>query len=343
MWTIRDVISEALARSNVVGRRQIQNAPGDKIQDALDILRDIAADFTTKNLLQWLQGAVEINPNKPEQYVVSNGYIEGTDFWFVSSDGSDVPPVPSAGVWDRARCWDKENSVWDIYTPPGQAGIGVWRRTNYANKQTAIGHLNGAIKVIPAGLQTETILGTVEPGISGDYVDFEVEGLDRIIGVYFDLYNLNASGDMSQALKYVSYEDFWSGTWGSYVYTWQAISDTKVKLWLKQDMVNQLRGKSYGMKVIYNKAWHFELDDEVRAPDIYRSLFLSALTYRLAVRWPRLDPAHTERLRLELEDRIANLSSKTRAQKYVTRDPEPSYRRKLTMGELMSGSFIFGG
>lgn len=344
MWIINDVISEALARANIVGRRQIQNAPGDKVYDALDILRDLAADFTNKNLLQWLQGTVEINPARPEQYVLSNGYIEGTDFWYVNTDGSNVPPVPSAGVWDRARCWDKENSVWDIYTEPGQAGIGVWRRTNYPNKQTAIANLNGAIKIVPGGVKTETILGVVDDSLAGtgDYVDVEVEGLDRIIGVYYELYNTDQK-DMNQALQYVSFEDFWNANWGSYVYTWQSISDTKVKLWLKQEMVNRLCGQEFGIKVVYNKAWHFDLYDEVRAPDVYRSLFLSALTYRLAVRWPRLDPAHTERLRLEMEDRIAALSSKTRAMKYVTRDLDPLSNRKLTRRELFSGSYIFGG
>ena len=344
MWVINDLISEALARANIVGRRQIQNAPGDKVWDALDILRDIAADFTNKNLLQWLQGAVEINPNKPAQYVLQNGYIEDVDFWYVNTDGSDVPDVPSAGVWDRARCWDKDCSVWDIYTEPGQAGTAVWRKTSYPSKDAAIAHLNGAIKVIPEGIQPETILGVVDESLAGtgDYVDVEVEGLDRIIGVYYELYNAGQR-DMNQELQFVSYEEFWSANWGSYVYTWQPISDTKVKLWLKQDLINRLQGNEYGIKVIYNKAWHFDLYDEVRAPDVYRSLFLSALTYRLAVRWPRLDPAHTERLRLEMEERIATVSSKTRAMKYVTRDLDPLSNRKLTRRELWSGSFVFGG
>lgn len=343
MWIIRDVISEALARANIVGRRQVQHAPGDKVMDALDILRDIAADFTNKNLLQWLQETVEIPTVLPEKLILNEGWDLGVNFWIAMND-EEVPPLPSAGVWDTAFCWDKNCTVWNIIGVG--PGVGAWRKMTYPNPEAARAHMsyNGQDAVLeyaPAGMRTEVILGSIDPDIHSDYVDVACKDLDRVIAVYFEFTNPLENGDYNYPLGFVSYEDFWNGGWGPSVFTYQNISDTKTKIYLKKLLIDRLPG-TYGIKVVYNKAWNFDLDTEVRSPDIYRSLFLSALTYRLAVRWPRLDPAHTERLKQEMLDRIDIVSSKTRALKYVTRAGVCRDKRLVNKAQLMTGSFILG-
>ena len=342
MWIIRDVISEALARANIVGRRQVQHAPGDKLMDGLDILRDIAADFSSKNLLQWLQETVEIPTILPEKLILNEGWDLGVNFWIVTND--NPPELPSAGVWDTAFCWDKNCTVWDVMIV--SPGVGTWRRTVYPSKDIAMAHMTyhgekAVLEYEPEGMRTEIILGSIDPDIHSDYVDVACKDLDKITAVYYETTDPNVDGDYNYPLGFVSYQDFWNGGWGSSIYTYQSISDTKAKLYIKSLMRDRLP-LSYGLKVIYNKAWNFDLDTEVRAPDVYRSLFLAALTYRLAVRWPRLDPAHTERLRKEMEDRIAVVSSKTRALKYVTRAGVCRNSRLVNRAQLMSGSFIFG-
>ena len=342
MWIIRDIISEALARANIIGRKQVQHAPGDKLMDGLDILRDIAADFSSKNLLQWLQETVDVPTILPEKLILNEGWDLGVNFWIVTDN--NPPELPSAGVWDTAFCWDKNCVVWDVMIEG--PGVGAWRRTVYPNKETAMDHMsyNGKRAVLeyePAGMRTEIILGSIDPDIHSDYVDVACKDLDKIVAVYYELTNPSNEYDRDIPLNFVSFQDFWNGGWGSYVYTYQAISDTKSKLYIKYLMSDMLTN-SYGLKVIYNKAWNFDLDTEVRAPDVYRSLFLAALTYRLAVRWPRLDPAHTERLRQEMEDRIAIVSSKTRALKYVTRAGACMDHRLVNRAQLMTGSFILG-
>jgi len=341
MWIIRDVISEALARANIVGRRQVQSAPGDKLLDGLDILRDIAADFSSKNLLQWLQETVEIPTSLPEKLILNEGWDLNVNFWVAMTD-DQVPPVPSAGVWDTAFCWNKGNIVWNIVSP--SAGIGEWNKTVYGSVQEAMNAMTyrgqkAVLEYAPAGMRTEVILGSIDPDIHYDYVDVECKDLDKVIAVYYDLANPLVTGEYSYPLGFVSYEDFWNSGWGYNVYTYQNISDTKTKIYLKKLMTDKLPS-AYGLKVVYNKAWNFDLDTEVRSPDVYRSLFLSALTYRLAVRWPRLDPAHTERLRQEMEDRIATVSSKTRALKYVVRAGACRDNRLVNKAQLLSGSFI---
>ena len=345
MWTIRDIISEALARANIVGRRQVQHAPGDKVMDALDILRDIAADFTSKNLLQWLQETVEVKPNMPPQYVVGGEYTEGVNFWFVENGAYGMLPTATAGLYaQQAHGWDVEANVIYSISRIGHSDNWTWTSQTFSNVDECVAHLNNAIKVIPGGLRTEVILGEVDPDetVNYDYVDVVCKGLDKIVAVYYELTNPDANGDYSYPLEFVSYEDFWNGGWGPNVYTWQPISDRKVKLYIKQSMVSQLAGQSYGMKVIFNKAWQFDLDSVVKAPDVYRSLFLSALTYRLAERFPRLDPAHTHRLKEEMEDRIATVSSKTRALKYISREGVCTDHRLVRPSQLASGSFIYG-
>lgn len=346
MWTIRDIISEALARANVVGRRQVQSAPGDKVMDALDLLRDIAADFTDKNLLQWLQESVIIPSVLGEKLILGESWDMGVNFWIVHND-SELPPVPSAGAWDSSFCWNKGTTVWHVANIG--AGMGAWEAHTYGTMDEALAAMtlpNGERAVVeyaPAGMRTEIIVGTLDPDIKHDFVDVQAKNLDKVIAMYYENPYPVGTGEQSYPLGFVEYKDYWAGGWGQYVYTWQPISDTKVKVYIKPRMGDTIVGTSYDLHLIYNKAWSFDLDSEVRAPDTYRSLFLAALTYRCAVRWPRLDPAHTERLKTELGDKIAALSAKTRALKYVVRAGACNNHRLTTQAQLRSGSFIFGG
>lgn len=339
-FTVRSIITEALARSNLVARRQ--PAPGNIVEDAYALLKGIAANYSRHNLLQFLRREVKfpMGLSHEVQYVLGNGYREGVDFWFVDTNG-ELPPVPSAGVWDRARCWDKDCQVSDIYTEPGQAGIGVWRTTTYPSKEVAMAHLNDAITaIIEPGFKPVLILGTVDPEIESDWVDGEVPNIADITELYWKPTS-NPDYNSDIPLQFVSYEDFNDASYGINIYTWQHITDTKVELRLKPMFVNQIKSMPTELTLVYNLKYSFNLDSVLKIPDIYEELFITALTYKLAVQFPRLSPEHTERLRLTMENIENSLKTVTRANKLLIR--EGSYRNNLTtIAQLNSGSFIWG-
>lgn len=348
MWTIREVIQESIYRANIVGRRQ--TIPDDKFEDALNILRDLASEFSNKNLLQWLRRTVELNHinAKEEAYILSDDYVEGENFWFIINGNTGVLPEANIENYNKGcEAWNKDRQVFHIvtYEPrPGATGY-RWEPTNFDTKEEAIADLNGAIaQIIPAGVPDFVTVGMDDPTliINGkpDQADVKAKNPSCITEVYYELERPEVNGDFNRPLLFVSYEDFWQGGWGPFTYTWQATSDTKLTLYLKKAMVDMINTRGFGLKILYNQAWNFDADSEVRAPDIYRSLFLSALTYRLAVRFPRLSEEHTQRLKNEMDDRINTLSVKTRANKYVSR--QTGYANNLcTVDQLMAGSYLF--
>lgn len=348
MWTIREVIQESIYRANIVGRRQ--SIPDDKFEDALNILRDLAAEYSSKNLLQWLRRECYINEigMNPESYVFGNGYEDGVNFWFIIEGNTGVLPEANyANYMAGCEGWDKNKQVFHIvaYEPSPGATAYMWQPTNHATKEEAIADLNGAIvKVIPESIKTFVTIGAVDPSLNTydytDTVDVVAINPDCITEVYYELNKPEVNDDFNHPLTYVSYEDFWQAGWGAYVYSWQAISDTKIALYLKKSMTDMINSKGFGLKILYNQAWKFDENTEVRAPDIYRSLFISALTYRLAVRYPRLSEEHTSRLRAELDERIRTLSSKTRANKYITRQGSRT-NELVRPDQLAAGTFIF--
>jgi len=336
-FTVKNVITEALARSNLVARRQ--PAPGNMVEDALALLKGIASDYSRHNLLQFLRKEVEFpEACEPDQYVLGNGYKLGENFFYVT-DGQ--LPEASADLYaQHAVGWDIEaNTVYSIIRVDNEERW-EWKASTYGSKEVAMGHLNGAVvKFVPTGLKPITILGTVDPEIESDYVDAVVPKIADITEIYWRK-SLNPINNTDQPLQFVSFEDFNNADYGIYVYTWQHVSDTKVELKLKPQLLRMLTGDAKTLVMIYNLSYEIELDGVLRIPDIYKELFISALTYKLATQFPRLTPEHTERLRLTMVDIENSLKTVTRANKLVIREPGQA-GGLYNMSQLDAGTFLF--
>lgn len=335
MFTIRDVITEALARSSLVSRRQ--PAPGNMVESAYRLLKGIAADYSKHNLLQFLRREVDLDEMviQEDQYVLGNGYVEGVDFWFVET--GETPPFPPANVWDRARAWDKDREVWKMVgTGPGMA---EWQRTTYADQKIAMAHLNGAVeRIVPGGIQPTMRIGTLDPDEPNDWLQVPVENIASIQELYWDRTN-DPMANAAIPLQFVSFEDFNNPAFGDYIYTWQDITDTKFELKIKPRFW-QMMGGNKKLKMIYNVKYSFDLDSVLKIPDIYQELFNCALTYALACEFPRLSPEQTERLKKNMEDIEASVKTPTRASKFVVRQPTVG-NTLYSMSQLDSGSFLF--
>jgi len=332
-FTVRSVITEALARANLVNRRQ--EAPGQMVETSFRLLKGIAADYSRHNLLQFLRRelvlpeAIDPNPH----YILSPNYFMGVNFWIVPT--GTVPSVtPSAGYMESALAWDGKCEVSHIETV--SAGVGEWETVTYNDPTEAVNHLNGAIvKIVQGGWKDKLILGTVDPDIKDDYVDVVVENLADIKEAYYE--NNQLQRDVQ--LPFVSFEDFYNGGYGDSVYTWQQISDRKVELRFTPRYTQYARsGKT---KIIYNLSYKIDLDSELKVPDIYEELFITALTYKLAVEFPRLDEAHTQRLQNELKAIEDSIKTPTRANKMVLRDAGTTNNGLWNLAQLQSGAFIY--
>lgn len=336
-FTVKNVITEALARANLVARRQ--PAPGNMVEDALALLKGIASDYSRHNLLQFLRKEVEFpEACEPEQYILGNGYKEGVNFWFITNGQTGVLPEASAETYALGcEAWDKGGTHVCKVVKQGEHFYS-WEATNYATPEEAMANLNGAIvKIIPTGIKPKMILGTVDPDIEGDYVDAVVPNIADITELYLRTAS-DPVANTDQPLQFVAFEDFNNADYGIYIYTWQPISDTKVELKIKPMMLRMMANRSLIMT--YNVAYSFELDSVLRIPDIYKELFISALTYKLATQFPRLTPEHTERLRVTMESIEKSLKTVTRANKLVIRN-EGTVGGLYNTAQLNSGSFIF--
>lgn len=334
MFTVRDVITEALARANLVNRRQ--EAPGQMVESAFKLLKGIASDYSKHNLLQFLRREVVIPSDciQTPQYILGNGYKEGVNFWFIDNGQTGVLPEATAERFEMGcEGWDRGGTHVYKIVQNGPFAY-AWQATNYANAEEAMQHLNGAIaKVIDSSqLKTSTLIGTVDPEIDGDYVDCVCDNIANVTEAYL------VTNDRMQELplNYVSLEDFYNAGYGNLVYTWQFISDRKLEFKVKP----QVLYRHQDIRLVYNVAYSIDLNSKLKIPDIYEELFTVALTYKLAVEFPRLDPTHTQRLKDTLTEIENSIKTPTRASKMIIR--EAGQNETLTdVSVLSSGAFIF--
>jgi len=343
MFTVRDVITEALARANLCSRRQ--EAPGKLVESAYRLLKGIAADYSSHNLLQFLRREVDLNEAviKEDQYVLGDDYTLGTNFWVI--EGTEIQPyidegiIPeAANVAENSKVYNGDTMVWVRYaTGPN---VFVWRRDAYPSKDIAIARMDGAVKeIIKGGIQPKMQIGTIDQEIHSDYVQVMIENLEKVTELYWDRSN-DPMANASMPLQYLSFEDFNDGAYGDYVYTWQPISDTKIELKLKPRFVAMLTN-SQNLKLIYNVRYSIDYNSVLKIPDIYQELFITALTYKLAVEFPRLSPEQTERLKNTLREIEDSVKTPTRASKMIIREPL-RVNGLYNQAQLSSGSFIFG-
>lgn len=340
-FTVRDVITEALARSGLCSRRQ--QPQGNMVENAERLLQGVAADYSNHNLLQFLRREVKF-PDccNEEQYVLGNGYRENMNFWFIRDGYTGVlPEADFIAYRDGYEGWEYGGT--HVYTVR-QAGPNqyAWDVTNYSSKEEAMAHLNGAIvKIIPPGIKPVNIIGEVDPEIESDWVDAHIDNIASITQLYWDR-STDPMANASVNLEYVSFEDFNNSAFGIYVYTWQHISDTKIELKFHPRFLAMLNGTANSLTMTYNVKYEFDLNSVLKIPDIYKELFICALTYKLACEYPRLSPEHTERLRLTMVDIENSIKTPTRANKMIKRVNECIDGRLQTTAQLLSGSFIFG-
>lgn len=135
------------------------------------------------------------------------------------------------------------------------------------------------------------------------------------------------------SLRFVSYEQFYSEN-DDYIYSWKYTDNGSIEIYLKPNFISSNKE----LKVIYNSNMDYSLDDDLHVPEIYKELFTAALTYKLAVTYPRTDATQVQLLKSELDDLEKQVKSMVSSNKILTRDTATV----SNFSSFMSGDFIFG-
>lgn len=135
------------------------------------------------------------------------------------------------------------------------------------------------------------------------------------------------------SLRFVSYEQFYSES-DDYIYSWKYTDNGSIEIYLKPNFISTNKE----LKVIYNSNVDYTLDEELHVPSIYIELFTAALTHKLAITYPRTDPAQVTLLKGELDEIEKQVKALVSSNKILTRDTATI----SNFSSFMSGDFIFG-
>ena len=163
-------------------------------------------------------------------------------------------------------------------------------------------------------------------------LDIECPRIQKVNKVYWRSIDQTGLGNYIE-LKFASPDDFDSYPDGCAVYTAQPINDLQIIL--KTKLVADPRIE---LKIMYNRKWKLDLDDELRIPEQFTELFTVALTHALALAFPRLSTEQVNLLKTELKEMEDNVRVSSRAVKYVSRTP---VRTGISRAAFLSGSMFF--
>lgn len=183
--------------------------------------------------------------------------------------------------------------------------------------------------------KSEYVVGTTDASHPETYlaVDMEAPELQKVNKVYWKPVGDERKYGSYVEMQYAAPSDFDMYPVGSSVYTFQSINDLQGIL-----KVKVVPNTNMKLKLSYNRKWNMTLDTELRIPEQYVELFITALTHKLAMSFPRLNTEQVKLLKDELTEIENNVKTATRAVKYVGRKPTQVY---VDHAAFMSGSMFF--
>lgn len=315
--SIREILTEAFARANVVPRRQA--APGDMVENGYKLLKGIVNRFNNDNYLSFTQNEVDIY----EPYEQIHIYNE-----------SNICEVKTNII-----VYDPSELTQELAEECHAKGI----RTAFVNDGH---HNNGIYTVFEVGTQSGVIYtwggarGTMESPYFQEirkYVgmkDFPLgHDIAKIQSILFKY--KNSTDDEWYRLSYVPYSEFNNYTDNDTVYTYIEKGQGEWVVMIKKSLAKD----NVVLKLIYNDTLKFDLNSDLYIPDAYIELLIVALTHKLALQYPRLDAAQMSRLESDLAGALQNVKTPKAESKYVMR--EDNYRMTNTYQGILTGRHLW--
>lgn len=284
---VRSIITEALSRSNVVPRRQ--PAPGDLVQSSFNLLKGIVSKYNNDNFLSFTQQKLDLPARKVIHIYGEHDTMLG-EYNYVFNDSSEMTRyVPSVE--------DKQNDAFAVIKTNPQQVYGV--------VETMGAYHWEPIEVDAFDPRYQQILRYV------DAYHVHLDGVSKL-----NTLNINRGQPCGMLeLKFEPYADFDSYCNTDLIWTFNDLSQGEWIIEVKPYLVAQ----NVKLRLDYNRAIEFDLDTDLRIPDAYVELLTVALTYKLAVAYPRMDDAQVARLATELEGMLNNVKTPKADAKQVLR------------------------
>lgn len=284
---VRSIITEALSRANVVPRRQ--PAPGDLVQSSFNLLKGIVSKYNNDNFLSFTQQKLDLPARKVIHIYGQHDTMLG-DYNYVFKDMSEMTRyVPSVE--------DKQNDAMAVIKSDPQQVYGV--------VETMGAYHWEQIEVDAFDPRYQQILR---------YVNAYHVHLDGVSKLNTLAINRGQPCGMLE-MHFEPYANFDSYCNTDLIWTFNDLSQGEWVIEVKPYLVAQ----NVKLRLDYNRAIEFDLDTDLRIPDAYTELLTVALTYKLAVAYPRMDDAQVARLATELEGMLNNVKTPKADAKQVLR------------------------
>ena len=203
MSTVRDIITEAFNRANLVPRKR--DLPADMLTSGLNLLKGVLQDFSNKKYIQAYKSEFDFKPTKEKTIV--GAYIVKEAFTEKVHIVDNIIEVPEANVQNVGEFYFvrdtkkllKCEKIDDTY---------VWNE-----------------------LEDPTVVFSVYP-------DIEIKDLmTPTVGLFKEA---NGSLDFVQ-MNFISYDEFYSAGYGDYIISWKPYSAGAYEIFVKPRFLNQGR------------------------------------------------------------------------------------------------------
>ena len=307
---VREIIKEALGRANIVPRKQ--PAPGNLVETGLNFLKALAAKFNNDNYLAFTQAKARL----PAARVI---HLYGD----VDTFGGE-----------NCRYFGSVSELENPLNIPDAEDVANGVR---AMVRTAPGTVYEAVDSMPAPIWQ------ARPVDMYDVIDQQMQEYCTAVHIKIpdirkldSLYIKNSpDGRVAQLrLNFIPFRDFDSAAVADLVWTFTELAQGEFVVRTKSYVDSGVQGLS----LCYNKGFDFDLDSDLRIPDAYLELLITALTYKLALKHPRLDDAQMQRLKLDLDDMILNVKTPKAEARMVLR--EVDYSRPMTAYDVLAGAMF---
>lgn len=311
---VRTIIVESLSRANIVPRRQA--APGYLVEDGLKLLQGIISKYNNDNYLAFTQASLDL---PPERYI----HIYGEEDTFKGENEMYFDTADELSAYEPT-VEDYDNNVLAMITD-GQ-------HDNVIYSVIAIGTPGGTIYQWQPHPNQEYNASFQHMSLYAKCYHIHVPNVNKL-----NTLNVNR-GETYGMLKlhFIPHAEFDSYVDNDLYWTFSPLSEgewvIKVKPYVAT-AANKLR-------LEYNKGFQVDLDSDLRIPDAYIELLTVSLTYKLALKYPRIDAEHMARLEHEVGTMLSNVMTPKADTMSVKR--ENDYSRGYNANDVMCGRMFWG-
>ena len=313
MKSVREIIKESCVRINLATRRQAVR--GDIMENAYRLLKGIVAKYNYDNLLAWTQNNIILQNHELIHIFDESDVLKGEhNLYFANADELHNYELTEE---------DFDNDVWAI----------VKDSPNVLFKVLQVGTVY-TWQGVPVHEPYPQRYHEMKRYESMEHV--QVRNVAKINSLYMTSVANQPYNEMYK-LDFVNHTDFDKYSVSSPVFTYTQKSENEWLIQLKPVTASQ----NYRIKMNYNESVEFDIDSDLYIPDNYVELLIVALAHKLALQYPRLDDAYTQRLENEVRVLVDNVRTPKASDRMLVRDDYFANEYATSQYDLLTGRGMF--